>query len=153
MSNHWTDRIVGDRMTVDQQFNDRVVNSEFSRQQWGLIMTAVEFEIEQPGDEQNARIVADTSSLPSVMSEIEAMESRGAMPGVGGDDSSSSSSSGGGIVGNLLDSLGFGGAGGGSSTASQLESAERLAQAYADELQEHLEQRGKWADVRAAAQN
>ncbi|MFB6255890.1 MAG: DUF5799 family protein, partial [Haloplanus sp.] len=59
MSN-WTDRIVGDRMAVDREFSDRVRASEFSNQEWGLVMTAVDFEIEHAEDPDRARIVADT---------------------------------------------------------------------------------------------
>jgi hypothetical protein len=31
----WTDSIVGDRMSVDRAFNQRVADSEFTRQEWG----------------------------------------------------------------------------------------------------------------------
>ncbi|MFB6256979.1 MAG: DUF5799 family protein, partial [Haloplanus sp.] len=36
----WTDTIVRDRMTVDQEFDERVRQSAFTSQEWGLIMTA-----------------------------------------------------------------------------------------------------------------
>ncbi len=145
----WTDAIVGDRMTVDQEFNERVNGSRFSSQEWGLIMTATEFEIENPDDPETARIVADTSSLPAIMPELENVRSQvasmGGAPGDGGGGSS------GGIVDSILGALGLGGDDGGVDD-EELAAAERLAQEYADELQAHLEDVGKWEQVRVAYQ-
>jgi len=150
MTDSWTDRIVGDRMAVDQEFTDRVTSSQFTSQQWGLIMTAIEFEIENPGDESAARIVADTSNLPAIIPELEKMEGqgpmgRGASPGQG-----SSGGGGSGLLGGLADKL-LGGGSGGGVDEQQVEAAEQLVQEYATQLQEHLEEREKWADVRAVA--
>jgi len=81
----WQEQIAGARMTVDKEFASRVTESEFSRQQWGLIMTAVEFEVENPGDPEQARMVADTSKLEHVMPELDAIEGRmSQVPGGGG---------------------------------------------------------------------
>lgn len=142
MSGTWTDMIVGDRMAVDNEFNSQVEASEFSRQEWGLIMTAVEFEIEDPGTE-HARLVANTDNLPAVLPEMDriAEQQRGMSGGSGGD--------GGGILGSLRDALGFGGSAG--ADEDRIRAAEDLADAYAKELQQHLEQRGKWEQVCAAA--
>jgi len=155
MTDQWTDRIVGDRMTVDQQFTDRVADSQFSRQQWGLVMTAVEFNIEHPGDEEAARLVADTSNLPSVIPELDAVDQQGPMGSAGGparDENNDSS----GLLGGITDALGLGGTGGGDGDGEtvdqdQLEAADRLAQEYATQLQTHLEDNGKWTQVRTAA--
>ena len=135
----WRDRIVGDRMTVDQEFTDAVEDSQFSRQQWGLIMTAVEFEIENP-EAESARLVADTDKLPHVMDELENIDARTSSMG-GTDDA-------GGIVDSLRGLLG-----GDGGDDEQLAAAERLAGEYADRLQDHLEERGKWDEIRAAARD
>jgi hypothetical protein len=140
----WTDIIVGDRMAVDQEFNDRVTASEFSRQEWGLIMTAVEFEIENPGDAEAARIVANTSKLEHVMPELENIKQQ--MNPMGGGPADNS----GGFFSSVKSALGFGG-GGGEVDEQKSREAERLAQEYADELQAHLEEQGKWSQVRRAA--
>ena len=60
---------------------------------------------------------------------------------------------GGGIIGSVLDSLGIGGGGGGDGSIDQekLEAAESMVAAYAELLQVHLEENGRWAEVRAAA--
>jgi len=153
MSN-WTDAIVGERMTVDREFNDRIRQSEFSNQEWGLIMTAVEFEIEDATDPEDARIVADTSKLPQIMPELDNISQQmGAMAGGGDPDGGSS----GGAFGNLLSDikdviLGGGGGGSGGVDQQRLEAAERLTQEYADELQRHLESKGKFEQVRLAYQ-
>jgi len=142
--NDWTDRIAGERMEVDQLFNDRVAASSFSSQQWGLVMTAVEFEIENPGDPQSARIVADTSKLPSIMPELDRIEQQSAMggtPSKGGDG-------GGGLLSGIKDALGVGGGG----DQQRTEEAAELAQDYAERLQEKLESNGRWQSVCEQAQ-
>lgn len=147
MTDRWTDRIVGDRMTVDQEFAERVTQSQFDRQQWGLVMTAVEFEIEHPDDPDRATLVADTSDLPSVLPELENLaQGPAGMAGLeGGRDDNSS------IVDTLTNALGLGGDGGDGVDEEKLDAAEQLVGEYADTLQSHLEERGKWANVRAAA--
>jgi hypothetical protein len=147
----WTDSIVGDRMQVDREFNDRIRSSEFSSQEWGLIMTATELDIERADDPDEARIVADTSKLPQVMPELENVRSQmQSMGGAGGG--SGSGSSGGGLMDSVRSALGLGGSGGGGVDQDRLDAAERLTQEYADELQSHLEGKGKWERVRVAYQ-
>jgi hypothetical protein len=135
----WQDRIVGDRMTVDQEFSEAVEKSQFSRQQWGLIMTAVEFEIHHSND--SAHLVANTDKLPHVMDELDDIDSR--MNPMGGSDDS-----GGGVIDSLRGLIG----GNDGGNDEQLAAAEGLADRYADRLQTHLEAQGKWDEVRAAAQ-
>lgn len=145
---HWTDSIVGDRMAVDREFNQHVMNSQFSSQEWGLIMTATEFEIEDADDPENARIVADTEKVPMIIPELDNIRSQmGAMGGGGGQQSSS----GGGIVDSIKGALGLGGDGN-SDHDEKLEDAERLTQSYADMLQAHLENKGTWEQVRIVYQ-
>ncbi|MUW14132.1 hypothetical protein GJ633_05265 [Halorubrum sp. CBA1125] len=146
----WMDAIVGERMTVDNQFNDRVEASRFSSQEWGLIMTATEFEIENPDDDEAARLVADTSSLPAIMPELENVRSQVASMG-GAPEQRDDGNSSGGLVDAVKGALGFGGGESGSSD-EELEAAERLVQEYADELQAHLVEVGKWEQVRVSYQ-
>jgi len=142
----WTDMIVGDRMAVDQEFAQRVNDSEFSRQEWGLVMTAVELDIENAGDDESARLVADTSKVRQVMPEMENIQSQ--MNAMGGGQQKSDSR---GIFSSVKDALGLGGSGGsGGVDEDRLAAAERLAQEYADELQQRLESQGKWERVRSA---
>ncbi|WP_049927496.1 DUF5799 family protein [Halopiger goleimassiliensis] len=145
----WTDRIVGDRMTVDQEFASRITNSRFSNQQWSLIMTATEFEIEHPEDPDRARIVANTDNLEQIIPELENVDAGMGAMGPGGGRQQGGSS--GGVLDSLKGALGLGGDGGGSSEEEQRRAAERLTQEYADELQAHLESQGKWESVRTAA--
>jgi hypothetical protein len=141
MSN-WTDRIVGDRMAVDREFGDRVRASEFTNQQWGLIMTAVEFEIEDADDPDRARIVADTSQLPQILPELE--KERGPMGPAGGEGGGGG---GGGVFDAIRGALGLGDDDDG---AEKLAAAERLVDEYTDALQDRLEDVGKWDEVRDA---
>ncbi|MFC3476361.1 DUF5799 family protein [Halobacterium litoreum] len=147
MSDGWQDRIVGARMAVDQKFGDRIRGSSLSRPQWGLVMTAVEFEIENPDDPENAEIAADTSKLEHVLPEMQNVDDQmNAMAGGGGNGGSSS----GGVVGGIKDALGLGGSDDDGSEELERE-ATQLAGEYADELQAHLEDEGRFEDVCRAA--
>jgi hypothetical protein len=134
-------------MRVDQEFEGRVEASSFSRQQWGLVMTATEFEIENPTDPEQARLVADTSSLSSVMGEIENMDGQGGggMGAMSGGGARGGASGSGGIFSSITDALPFGGGNGGDSALAQ--EATELANEYAEKLQERLEERGRWQAV------
>ncbi len=135
-------------MAVDREFNEQVERSEFSSQEWGLIMTATELDIEHADDPEHARIVADTEKLPQIMPELDNVRKQMAqMGGPTGDDQSG----GGGVLDSLKGALGLGNGTGGSDQ-ERIEAAERLTQAYADALQSHLESNGKWEQVRIAYQ-
>lgn len=152
--NAWTDRIVSERMSVDQEFSPRVENSRFSSQEWSLIMTATEFEIEQPEDPEQARIVANTDNVDSILPELENVRSQMGAMGAGGQAGGDGSSSGGGVVDSLKSALGMGGGSSGGSYDAEREAAETLTQEYAEELQNRLEANHRWESVcEAAAKN
>jgi hypothetical protein len=135
----WQNRIVGARMTVDTKYEDRVEASSFSRQEWGLVMTATEFDIE---DGEEPRLYADTDALADIMPEVEKVAQRTPM-NPGGEQETSD-----GIIGSVKSALGLGGSGGsGESSEERVREAEQLTQGYARELQRHLEERGSWEDV------
>jgi hypothetical protein len=145
----WQDMLVGDRMAVDNEFTRRVEQSQFSRQEWGLIMTATTFDIQNPGDEDAAQLVADTSELPTVMPELENIANMGPMGMPAEDDGGS-----GGLLDSLLGTLGLSRNGTDTDDGTdeeKLQAAERLVTAYAQQLQAHLEERGRWEEVRVAA--
>lgn len=144
MTDDWQDLVVGARMAVDRQFADRVQASGLSRPQWGLVMTAVDFEFENAADPESARIVADTSSLEHVLPEMDNVDEQMAGMGAGGG-----SSGGNGLVGGIKDALGIGG--GDDDHEELAEESRELAQAYADELQAYLEDEGRFEEVRRAA--
>lgn len=146
----WSEQLAGARMQVDQQFQERVIDSRFSNQQWGLIMTAVEWEIHRPDDPEAARLVADTGNLPEIVPELDRIQEQIAgqarpVDGGAGD---------GGITGRVREFFGSltGGAGGGKSDHDQqLQAAEALVDDYARELQAFLEKHNRWEDLRTAA--
>lgn len=137
----WQDLIVGDRMRVDEEFAPTVERSGFSRSEWGMIMTAVEFEVDGAGE--SARLVADTSRVDVVMPELDKVAER-----MGGRPTGSSGGGlGGGLVDSIRSSLGLGGG----VDPARREEAVRLADQYARKLQERLEERGQWERVRDLA--
>lgn len=140
----WRDMIVGARMAVDNEFSPNVENSQFSRQEWGLIMTATTLEIESPEDPENARIVADTSKLPEMMPEIEKVAEMGPM---GMPDESSSGS---GLLDSIRGALGLAGSNG-ASEREKIDAATQLVNSYAAQLQRYLEANGRWEEIREAA--
>lgn len=149
----WTDEFVGDRMAVDREFTERITSSEFSSQEWGTIMTAVEFEIERPESPERAELVADTSRIETVMPALEDMQAKmGAM--ASGQPTEGRESSGEGLIGSIAAALGVGGDGSGDVDEQRLDAAESLAEEYASAFQKHLEREGKWerACERAAAE-
>ena len=142
----WTDAIVGERMAVDQQFSSEVRESSFSNQEWGLIMTAAEFEIENADDPEEARIVPDTSKVAGIMPEVDKMDQR-----MGGPGGSAGGDGGDGIVSSVKKALGVGGGEDGADP-ERFAAAEDLLERYADALQTHLEEKGRWEQVRIAYQ-
>ncbi|KDE60413.1 hypothetical protein EL22_23535 [Halostagnicola sp. A56] len=151
--NAWTDRIVGERMSLDQEFSSRVQSSRFSSQEWNLIMTATEFEIERPETPDDARIVANTDNVESILPELENVRSQMGAMGAGGQSGADGSSSGG-VVDSIKSALGVGGGSSGGSYDAEREAAETLTQEYADQLQSRLESNNRWQSVcDAAAEN
>jgi hypothetical protein len=142
MSNEWQDRLAGARMQVDQQFSDRVKASEFTNQQWGLIMTAVEFEIENPEQPDDAELVANTDQVEHIIPELENMPQ-----GMGGPGTANpgGSSSGDGLLGRLKTFMG--GSSDDGIDEAKLEAAGELTGEYATELQTFLEENGRWEAI------
>ena len=134
----WESQIAGERMAVDGEFADRVGASSLTSQQWDLVMTAVNFEIENPGTPADAELVADTSKLPSIMDEIDRMGSQGPM---GGGQAGNQRSDG--IVSGVLSTLGLGDSG----NDEMRETAEQLAEEYAEKLQAKLVEGGRWSKI------
>ena len=142
----WQDMLVGDRMAVDQAFTDRVQGSAFTNQEWGLIMTATELDIEHADDPEAARLVADTEAVESIMPELAAIRSRSG-PMAGGADSGGDDP---GIIDSIKGALGFSNDDDDGVDQERLAAAESLAQEYADELQQHLEANDSFEAVREA---
>ena len=149
MADDWRDQLAGARMQVDQQFQDRLEQSEFTNQEWGLIMTAVEFQVEHPGDPDRAELVADTSQLDQIVPELERLQDQmgGPMGGGGGRDTGSS----GGVFGIFKDLLGGFSTDSGGHGDKRMDAATLIAEEYATDLQTYLEKRGRWETIREAA--
>jgi hypothetical protein len=147
MSNGWRDKLAGARMRVDQEFNQQVLDSQFSNQEWGLIMTAIEFDIDDPDTPEQAEMTANTDNLEQIMPELENLPQGMARPGGGGDGG------GGGVIDSLKSILGFDATdtNGKGVDEDELAAATELVEEYATELQIHLKEQGRWAEVCEAA--
>mgnify|MGYP007097486207 CR=1 FL=1 len=149
MTEHgWRDLIVGDRMRVDETFSSRVSSSGFSRSEWGMIMTAVDFEVRGEGDA--AELVANTDNLDAILPELDKIVERmGANPPQSAGSSLSNLLEGGGgsFLKNVRSSLGLRNG----VDQERRQEAVRLAEDYAEALQRHLEERGRWEEIRDTA--
>jgi hypothetical protein len=162
----WRDRLAGHRMQVDEQFAPQVHNSPLTNGEWNLVMTAVEFHVEGQGAQ--ARLTADTSEVKNVVPEFETMRRRG--PGGTRERPESVD----GAIDSVKDVLGIDsfddivdlnsledrlgrdltgslGLDSGTEDDEKYQAAIRLTDAYARELQSHLEERGEWESIREAA--
>jgi hypothetical protein len=137
MSGEWVEQIAGARMRVDQRFQDRIIDSEFTNQQWGLIMSAVEFEITAPETPDEAQLVANTDKVEQILPEVEDIPQ-----GMGGPPGGSSGSSSGGLLSSLRGLL----SGDDADEVDQerLDAATTLVDEYVVELQAFLEEQGQW---------
>lgn len=130
----WREAVIGERLTVDREFQETVQASDLSHQSWELVMTAVSLEIEGGDDPETARLAPNFEHLDSVLPAIAEIESR--RPG-------SSVSPTGGILSRVRGALGLG-----SGETSELRGvAEELGVAYARALQRHLEEGSRWEAV------
>lgn len=143
MSNDWKDRLAGARMQVDQQFSDRIRSSEFTNQQWGLIMTAVEFDIENPDDPAEAELVAHTDQVKHILPELENLPQGMGGPAAGNTGGDTSST---GIIDRLKTFVG-GDDGGSGIDQEKLDAASDLTSEYATDLQSFLEDQGRWQSL------
>ena len=139
----WTDRIVGARMQVDREFGDRIAASRFTRQEWSLIMTAVEFEIRDPEDPGTAELAVRTDGLEHVLPELETIREQFAGGGPGA--SAGGASGGSGLLDGVKRALGMDARD--EDRAAEREAAERLTAEYARALQAHLEEGGRWGEI------
>lgn len=135
----WRDQLAGHRMQVDGEFESRVRESELTKAEWNLVMTAVEFEVE--GEGETASLVANTNKVSSVVPEFENL-SRGGLGGAPAEGDAT-----GGLFDSVKETFGLGDAGG----DEKLQVATALAEEYAEELQAHLERQGRWESIRRAA--
>jgi len=147
MTEDWTVRLAGARMQVDKQFEPTVADSEFTSQEWGLIMTAVEFDIEAPQDPEAATLVARGDKLPDIVPELDRIQDQ-----MGGSPTPVEEGHGSGISGRLRQfasslSLDLGS----TDHGERIAAAKVLTQEYADELQSFLESEGRWAEICEAA--
>ncbi|MEF8814848.1 MAG: DUF5799 family protein [Halovenus sp.] len=144
MANDWTERLAGARMQVDRRFNDRVLDSRFTNQEWGLIMTAVEFDIDNPEHPGQAQLVAKTDHLEDIIGELDSIQRE-----MGGSPTSvDGGPAGNNIFGRLRQYLaGLKTNSGGGNDREKLLAASKLVEEYATELQQFLKEQGRWEDI------
>jgi hypothetical protein len=144
MTNEWTDQLAGARMQVDQRFQETLEASSFTSQEWGLVMTAIDWDIENPEQPDEAELVADTDKLSEIIPELENIQKQmgGAQRPVDeGPDTS-------GFLGRIkryIHDLQSGSSG--ESSTKRLNDAEELVNGYTLELQNHLEERDRWEEL------
>lgn len=142
MAQKWTDRIVSAQIAVNDRFADRLQHSQLSRQEWGLVRSAVDFEIKHPNDPDRARIIAKTQNLSTIMPKLIQIAE---MTSTAASHRTGSSS----IFDAVKTALGLNDSVDALRTEKR-DQAEQLAAAYAADLQRYLEHNGKWDAIRAS---
>lgn len=144
----WSDRLAGARMQVDQRFQETLDDSEFTNQEWGLVMTAVEFDVIHADDPEKAQLVADREKLREIVPELDSIQRD-----MGGSPRPvESRPDGSGMFGRIRQYLDFL-----STNSSDTPDKERLATAkvlvdeYTEMLEAYLRERGRWEEIREAA--
>lgn len=150
MTDKWTDMLAGARMQVDQQFQRRLEGSDFTNQEWGLIMTAVDFKILNADDPEEAQLVADRDKIQQIIPELDSIQRQ--MGGAARPVESNPDGSG--MFGRIKQYLNFL-----SDDTSGEPDEERLAKAkvlvdeYTEQLEAYLRDRDRWDEIREAAAN
>jgi hypothetical protein len=127
----WYSRAAHERVQVDSSFNSRLRDKPVTAHQWGLLMTAIEFDIVNPEEPERARIVPDVSKVDSVLDQVKEAEDA---PNAPAPDSP-------GIVERVKRALGIS-----ESEDPYKRAARSLASQYATELQAELEKQGRWEE-------
>lgn len=143
MSGKWTNQLAGARMQVDQLFDDRIQDSMFTNQEWGLVMTAVEFEITDPEQPSEAELVANTENIKEIIPELDRIQKQ-----MGGSPTPVDSGPSGGLFGRLqqyIEGLKTNSREG--NERQKQETAIALVEDYTVELQDYLEHQGMWDDI------
>ncbi len=130
----WEEIIVAERMAADREFRERVHTSSLSNQAWSLVMMAVEFEVVNAENPDQAHFAVNSENLESVLPAMDEVETA-----TGFDRNQSSR---GGLLDTVRSWLGDNG-----SQSERREEAERLAGEYATVLQRQIQQSGKWNAV------
>ena len=150
MTNEWTDQLAGARMQVDQRFQDTLEASSFTNQEWGLVMTAINWDIENPEDPDEATLVADTDQLSDIIPELENIQRQmggSQQPVEDGPDAS-------GFLGRIKRYVhDLTSDGSSQSNQKRYNDAVELVEGYTLELQNYLEERGRWEELCDVAVN
>jgi hypothetical protein len=147
----WTDKLARARIQVDKEFHEAIERSQFTEQEWGLVMTAVEWRVANPTDPDHAKLVAETDNVEDILPQLTRIR-RDVQTAAAGPDAARQRSLAEGFSGwinGFVEMLSRAVSGG--STDSRVEAADALAAEYAERVQDYLERRGRWDDIRQAA--
>lgn len=147
----WTDKLARARIQVDKEFHEAIERSQFTEQEWGLVMTAVEWRVANPEDPDHAKLVAETDNVSDILPQLTRIR-RDVRAAAAGPDAARQRSLAEGFSGwinGFVEMLSR--AVSGDSTDARVEEADALAAEYAERVQDYLERRGRWDEVRRAA--
>lgn len=147
----WTDKLARARIQVDKEFHEEVKRTQFTEQEWGLVMTAVEWRVANPDDPEHARLVAETDNVKDILPQLTRIRRDVETAAAGPDAARQRSLAEGfsGWINGFVEMLSR--AVTSESTDSRVEDAETLAAEYAERVQDYLERRNRWDEVRQAA--
>lgn len=136
--------LIGHRMYVDNEFNSRVIESNFSNAEWDLIMSVVSFRVDGPEDPESATLYPVTEGLPDAIAATDELHEIHTAPHPTPSDTA------GGRIDVLVDRIKdvFGlDSYNRRSQDERLQAARSLVSEYAEVLEIHLRQQSQWADL------
>lgn len=136
--------LIGHRMYVDNEFNPRVLESNFSNAEWDLIMSVVSFRVDGPEDPESATLYPVTKGLPDAIAATDELHDIHTVPNAPPTDAS------GGRIDVLVDRIKdvFGlDSYNRRSQDERLQAARSLVSDYAEVLEIHLRQQSQWANL------
>jgi hypothetical protein len=147
----WTDKLARARIQVDKEFYESIERSQFTEQEWGLIMRATEWRVANPESPEHAKLVAETDKVAEILPQLSRIRQDVQTAAAGPEAARQRTLAEGfsGWINGFVEMLSR--AVTSNSRDSRVEDAEALAAEYAERVQDYLERRGKWNEVRKAA--
>ena len=147
----WTDKMARARIQVDKEFYESIERSQFTEQEWGLIMRATDWRVANAEDPEHARLVAETDRVAEILPQLSRIRQDVQTAAAGPEAARQRTLAEGfsGWINGFVEMLSRAVTGG--SRDSRVDDAQDLADQYAERVQAYLERRGKWDDVRRAA--
>lgn len=140
--------LIGHRMFVDNEFNERLLASDFSSAEWDIIMSVVTFRIHEPDDPEEAQLYPQLDGVPDAIAATDDLPDFQKVQSMQPERHTSGRLER--FVGRVQSALGLD-VRRKQKQHERIQNAEQLISDYAEVLEIHLRQQSDWADICKAA--